>query len=209
MDRSQKALFPGFLLGCVFLVAGINFTSEGDLFQALRIIRNMSFSSMISPIPIQNDDQAVHSSSQRNGQPVPSCPSLSKFPFEVRQWCNLIESSAARNSIEPSIVAAVILEESAGNPQAISSSGAVGLMQVMPRDGLAAGFQCVNGPCFADRPSSQQLLDPAFNIEFGSKMLGDLYRKQGNIQEALKLYGPLDVGYDYAEIVLSANTAYR
>jgi len=44
------------------------------------------------------------------------------------------------------LIAAVILQESGGDPSAYSSSGAVGLMQVMPRDGIAAEFMCVNGP---------------------------------------------------------------
>jgi hypothetical protein len=76
-------------------------------------------------------------------------------------------------------------------------------MQVMPRDGLAANFWCVNGPCFASRPSIEELQDPAFNIEYGTRMISGLIERTGSVRDALKSYGPKDVGYYYADIVLS------
>lgn len=98
-----------------------------------------------------------------------------------------------------------MLQESGGQPDVISASGAVGLMQVMPKDGIAAGFMCVNGPCFASRPSTQELLDPAFNIDYGVKMLAGLLEKYGNERDALKAYGPLyedpEREYEYADKV--------
>ena len=47
-------------------------------------------------------------------------------------------------------MAAVMQIESQGNPQAYSPSGAAGLLQVMPRDGLAANFMCADGLCFSN-----------------------------------------------------------
>lgn len=82
-------------------------------------------------------------------------------------------------------------------------------MQVMPRDGKAASFMCKNGPCFANRPSSAELYDPEFNIKFGTKMLAGLISREGNIRDALKSYGPMDVGYYYADIVLGLYEQYR
>lgn len=102
-----------------------------------------------------------------------------------------------------------MLQESAGKADAYSKSGAVGLMQVMPRDGKAATFMCINGPCFADRPSSQELFDPEFNIAYGTRMLADLIRRFGNVRDALKAYGPKDVGYYYADIVLNIHRSNR
>ena len=81
-------------------------------------------------------------------------------------------------------------------------------MQVMPRDGLAASFMCVNGPCFANRPTTEQLQDPEFNISYGTKMLAELVSKYGNMRDALRYYGPKDVGYYYADIVLSLYNQY-
>jgi soluble lytic murein transglycosylase-like protein len=107
------------------------------------------------------------------------------------------------------LIAAVILQESGGNSMAYSSSGAVGLMQVMPRDGLAAQFQCVNGPCFASRPAIAELQDPAYNIEYGTRMLAGLVSRTGEVREALKAYGPMDRGYSYADTVLAIYENYR
>ncbi len=67
-----------------------------------------------------------------------------------------------------------MLIESAGDAGAYSSNGAVGLLQVMPRDGLAAEFMCPNGPCFASRPTTDELMDPEFNLAYGARMLADL-----------------------------------
>lgn len=81
-------------------------------------------------------------------------------------------------------------------------------MQVMPRDGLAAGFMCINGPCFASRPSSEELYNPQFNIEYGTRMLAGLINRHGNIRDGLKSYGPMNVGYYYADIVMGIFNRY-
>ena len=107
-----------------------------------------------------------------------------------------------KNDLKPDLVAALIWQESGGNPTAYSKSGAVGLMQVMPRDGIASSFKCINGPCFANRPSISELQKPNFNIKYGTGMLAGLLNKYGSIREALKFYGPMDVGYYYADKVL-------
>jgi len=96
-----------------------------------------------------------------------------------------------------------MLQESGGQSDVISASGAVGLLQVMPSDGIAAGFMCANGPCFASRPTTQELLDPSFNVDYGVRMLANLLQKYGNERDALKAYGPYNVGYYYADKVLS------
>ena len=102
-----------------------------------------------------------------------------------------------------------MLQESGGDSSAYSVSGAVGLMQVMPRDGIAAEFECINGPCFASRPTIEELLEPDFNVEYGSQMLSGLVARQGSFREALKAYGPMDVDYSYADRVLSIYENYR
>ncbi len=76
-------------------------------------------------------------------------------------------------------------------------------MQVMPRDGLAAAFQCVNGPCFVNRPTIVELQDPEFNVAYGTRMLAGLVGKYQDVREGLKAYGPMDMGYGYADIVLA------
>jgi soluble lytic murein transglycosylase-like protein len=102
-----------------------------------------------------------------------------------------------------------MLQESAGRPDAYSKSGAVGLLQVMPRDGLASKFMCKNGPCFSDRPSMEELFDPEYNLAYGAQMLASLVQHYGNERDALKAYGPKDVGYYYADLVLNTANRYR
>ena len=132
-----------------------------------------------------------------------------KFPNFIQQWKEIIEHNAINFNLDANLIASVILQESGGDPLAYSSSGAVGLMQVMPRDGLAAGFICDGNPCFQSRPSMQELYDPHFNIEYGSKMLKGLINKYGDWRETLRAYGPMDVGYEYADLVLLIQNNYR
>jgi soluble lytic murein transglycosylase-like protein len=132
-----------------------------------------------------------------------------EFPQEIQQWKTLIEKNAQTYDLDPNLLGALILQESGGQHQIISSSGAVGLMQVMPRDGIAAQFMCINGPCFTQRPTIAELSDPEFNLQFGIKMLSGLINKTGNLREALKLYGPADYGYNYADIVLTLKARYE
>jgi soluble lytic murein transglycosylase-like protein len=131
-----------------------------------------------------------------------SCRISGKYPESVLQWCDLITEYADKRGFDPNLIAGLIWQESGGNPTAYSKSGAVGLMQVMPRDGLAASFMCPNGPCFSERPTTQELQDPGYNIAYGTRMLSSLLNKHGNLRDALKAYGPKDVGYYYADKVL-------
>ena len=102
-----------------------------------------------------------------------------------------------------------MLQESGGNPHASSKDGAIGLLQVMPRDGISASFQCINGPCFSNRPSMEELYDPEFNIEYGTKMLAGLILKYGSVRDALLKYGPSGVGYaGYADKILKIHETY-
>ena len=178
----QKAIFPGVLAGLAVLVL---------------------ITAMLRPA---NDSQSVGQPSQ----PEDGVCSVSRaYPESVLQWCGLIERYAGENGLDANLVAAVILRESSGQPDAYSKSGAVGLMQVMPKDGLAARFTCSGGPCFANRPSMKDLFDPQFNVAYGARMLAELAQDKGSMREALKAYGPMDVGYRYADLVLETYGRYR
>ncbi len=135
-------------------------------------------------------------------QHAAGCQISPQFPPEIQRWCVLITRHADRYGLSPDLIASVMLQESAGDPLAYSRSGAVGLMQVMPRDGLAAGFQCINGPCFSSRPSIKQLQDPDYNVAYGTELLAGLIERNGSVLAGLHAYGPMDVGYSYANKVL-------
>lgn len=155
-----------------------------------------------------NQGEQSHQSVADIGSANGVCNVSKQYPPTILQWCDLITHYAERRGLPPDLVAALIWQESGGNPLAYSRSGAVGLMQVMPHDGLAASFNCVNGPCFKDRPSTAELKDPEFNVSYGTKMLAGLVNKRGNLREALKSYGPMNVGYYYADKVLGIYQRY-
>jgi len=138
-----------------------------------------------------------------------TCQVNLSYPIEILQWCRIITEEAIQAELPPNLIAAVMLQESGGDSSAYSASGAVGLMQVMPRDGIAAEFECINGPCFASRPTIEELLEPGYNIEYGSQMLSGLVTRLGSFREGLKAYGPMDVDYSYADRVLSIYENYR
>ena len=179
MTATQKALFPGIAVGILVLVL---------------------LSRLVNPTGVVTAATEAPVEEQRANA---ACQYLDRYPAKVQPWCGLIEEAAAEYGVDALLVASVMLQESGGQPEIMSSSGAVGLMQVMPRDGIAAQFQCINGPCFANRPTIEELKDPAFNVDFGVRMLSGLIAKHGDVREALKSYGPYDVGYRYADQVLS------
>ena len=139
----------------------------------------------------------------------PGCRVSDNFPTQVLRWGDAITRNAEENGFSPDLIAALIWHESGGNPKAYSVDGAVGLMQVMPRDGKAANFQCPKGACFQDRPTIAQLQNPDFNIQFGTQLLRQ-YQEQfnGDVREALKAYGPLKSGYSYADKILAVYKQY-
>ena len=137
------------------------------------------------------------------------CSISEKYPQKVRRWCGLVMKYGEKYEVPVNLIAAVMLQESGGNPKAYSTSGAVGLMQVMPRDGKAREYQCVNGPCFAGRPRMEELEEPEFNVRYGVKMLKQLKKREGNWREALRAYGPGDAGYSYADKVLRIYKQYQ
>ncbi len=204
MSRAQQALFPCVFLAVLTLVFLTSLISKPGVAEAANNSTGPDNATTTSPAP----DSA--SSSQYSTQESPTgCSLPASYPDSVRQWCSLIESQAQKYNLDPSLIAAVILEESGGNAEAYSHSGAVGLMQVMPKDGLAADFTCNGKPCFASRPSMAELYDPSFNVAYGTRMLAGLIEKYGNLRDALKAYGPKDYGYSYADLVMQIAQSYQ
>ncbi len=197
MNHPRKAIFPAVIVG-ILVVVGIS-----------RLLLSPSLTAQASdldPTPVPTELAKSEDEPQSiSGE----CQISARYPEKIQQWCQFIQQAAAQYQLDPNLIAAVMLQESGGNPDAYSRSGAVGLMQVMPRDGKAAEFMCVNGPCFANRPSMQELFDPQFNIEYGVRMLAGLIQRKGDVREALKSYGPMDVGFAYADKVLTIYQNYR
>lgn len=83
---------------------------------------------------------------------------------------HLVEAAAA-HGVDPALIKAVAVAESAFNPNAVSHKGAVGLMQVMPATAQRYGFQHLPRAEVALR-----LKDPRLNADLGTRYLADLQR---------------------------------
>src|SRR6202521_2514972 len=79
---------------------------------------------------------------------------------DIEKYSNIIKTASRAYGVEASLVHAVISAESAYNPYAVSRTGAMGLMQLMPET--------------ARRYGVQNMMDPTENIHGGVRYLRDL-----------------------------------
>jgi hypothetical protein len=100
-----------------------------------------------------------------------------KLPFG-----RAMAQAAERHRLDPLLLAAIVETESAFAPDAVSSEGAIGLMQLIPETGQQYG--------------KTDLFDPYVNLEVGSQFIGALLdRYHGDLALALAAYncGPATV----------------
>ncbi len=83
-----------------------------------------------------------------------------------------VKKYSSKRSLQPAFVYGIIRRESAFNPQARSPVGARGLMQLMP-----ATAKQVSRQLKIKAPSRHDLNTPSFNINLGSKYIGDMLNK--------------------------------
>ena len=100
----------------------------------------------------------------------------------------------ARIGVDPLLIVAVIAVESRFNPIAQSATGAMGLMQIIPR-------YHVNK---LEATAGQSVLDPPRNIELGARVLKEYIKRGGTEVAGLQLYNGAsdDETNAYAERVL-------
>jgi Rod binding domain-containing protein len=112
----------------------------------------------------------------------PTEPKVTADPKGIEDYQTIIDEASRTHKVDPQLVKAVIMQESGGNPKAISARGAKGLMQLM--DGTAEMLG-VSDP-----------FDIEQNINGGAKYLSDLLTKfQGDLKKTLAAYnaGPAAV----------------
>ncbi len=99
------------------------------------------------------------------------------LPYELN-----LRSEAARNQVDPMLVAGLIRQESAFESKAMSHAGAIGLMQVEPKTALKVARQ------LKVRYARARLTDPGYNLQLGSRYLANLIQSFGTPEAALAAY---------------------
>jgi soluble lytic murein transglycosylase-like protein len=87
-------------------------------------------------------------------------------PLPAEQLDPLIQAAAQKTGVEAELVRAVIDQESAGRPCALSAKGAEGLMQLMPAT--------------AEEYDVEDAFDPQQNVEAGTRLLKSLLDRYQN-----------------------------
>ena len=103
-----------------------------------------------------------------------------RYPLRYEE---IVVGHAENYSLDPQLVAAVIYQESKFDADAVSASGAVGLMQLLPSTGQG----------IADRTGGnswkpEDLHNPELNVRYGSWYLRHLLDKYGSEELALAAY---------------------
>lgn len=99
------------------------------------------------------------------------------------RYQQIVLGHASHYDLDPALLAAVIYQESRFRADARSSSGAIGLMQLMPD--TAQGIADHTG---GSRFKLSDLGDPEINIRYGAWYLGHLMKKYGSEKLALAAY---------------------
>lgn len=113
------------------------------------------------------------------GEVRPDVPT--QVPAPEQPFDQVIREAAGRYGLDPKLLHALVVVESAYDPQAVSAAGAAGLAQLMPGTGAELGI--------ADR------FDPVQNLDGGAAYLARQLVRFGDLRLALAAYnaGPARV----------------
>lgn len=103
-----------------------------------------------------------------------------RYPLK---YDHIVVGHARNYDLDPALLAAVIYRESKFDPNARSSSGAIGLMQLLPNTARGIALH-TGGAKFV----ISDLRDPEINVRYGAFYLRRLIRKYGEVELALAAY---------------------
>jgi soluble lytic murein transglycosylase len=121
-----------------------------------------------------------------------------RYPLHYRA---IVVGHAHNYRLDPALLAAVIYQESKFRPDATSSSGAVGLMQLLPS--TAHGIALHTG---GSKFQTSDLLNPELNVRYGAWYLRHLLDKYGDERTALAAY---NAGQENVDRWKAAGTGIR
>ena len=100
-------------------------------------------------------------------------------------YAERIDDAAERYDVDEHLISAIIRCESGWNERALSSAGAVGLMQIMPDTARSVAEM---GRVDTNRFNPNNLADPATNIEYGTALLAFLDEQLETTDEVICAY---------------------
>ncbi|HTZ33492.1 MAG TPA: transglycosylase SLT domain-containing protein [Methylomirabilota bacterium] len=112
-----------------------------------------------------------------NEVPVSAWKVLYPLPYEA-----VVRREAERNNFDPMFAAGLIRQESTFQADAVSHANAIGLMQILPKEGRRLAKEA------KVRYTKASLFDPTVNIELGMLYISDLTRSNGAPEYAAAAY---------------------
>lgn len=159
------------LIMCVLLVV----PAHGQLSSYVDEQGNVIFTNPISLTSRPTTLKPQAGDPTMKAQPIPPLSAVPAKPATQDELDTLVQETAEKHNVDPKLVRAVISTESNWNPSAVSSKGALGLMQLIPGTAQQLGV----GNAF----------DPAQNVDAGVRYLGMLLeRYNGDLSKALAAY---------------------
>ena len=100
-------------------------------------------------------------------------------PAAAHPYAAHIAEASQRFGIPEHWIRAVLRAESAGDVRAVSTAGAIGLMQVMPG---------IHKDKLPDEADQLAFLDPVTNVQVGAKVLKESIRRNGGVEGGLQQF---------------------
>lgn len=158
--RSACAALLGGMIMCVGLVAA----------HAEQTADTTDFAARYAAVDGQAEPgQPATPSASRAAEPPPKTGVPATYPDARARYHALAEKEATQAGLAPAIAEAVMAVESGYNPDAVGSSGEIGLMQLMPGTARLLGFA----------GSNAELAVPETNIRLGVTYLAQAWRLAG------------------------------
>ncbi len=164
-----RAIFLGCIAGILATVVFMVRPAHADIYKKRLPDGTLCFTNT----PAGNDWDVYYHEPKRYKYSFPRRPAYE--PLRRTQYEGMIRQVADNQGVDPDLVKGIIHVESGYNPLALSSKGAMGLMQLMPQTASLLG---VRDPW-----------DPLENITGGTKYISYLLKKyDGDLTKALAAY---------------------